>query len=1229
MKKFLYFITALLFTASIAHAINITVPSAPGPDYFLTSTGTNAYVAVPTSTARTKIGFTGGNKITISATGTIGVTTNSISQWLNDAGYVTSTGGGTGSFNATGSPGQVHIFTGTSTGKGFPEFTYGTSTFLLTISSTIISGDINTQSFFAGDVVLSNASILGFGDSGTGLQGDNTAGSETFFFTTGGNAQLTIQTSTAYFTGPLGVKTATHTLGLNLIDGLFSEQEWGSGPTLSTINAGNGDESVFIWYPALGSLIAAEIETPLLITDIGGASANFGENNRTQGYGSAAFGHLNNAYGQNSLAIGDNNDAWGENSFVGGSGSYATGSGQGFAWGNAAVASTAGTAIALGVEANALNNGSVVIGGDANDVFAAYSSIFGGDVNVIKETAGVANMHGIILGGASNLVQAEFGTILGGANTIVGDAVARNSYATAIGSNLTVLRPKQIVIGNGVENGLATSSNYQGVTTGSIVLVGSSTIPSVIVFPSTTSTVPGNVSIGTTTQLGRLFVNGTTTSPCFSNNGTTCITTGGATTFLANGVDFVVTSTINFQEGTNVTITTSTDGTYTISSTGGAGGGVATSSDGVFTDGNLAYFLDGMTITGTSSLKVNSTTGMFEVYGTASSTQFRSPSSTFVTSTLTSLIIGGDTIKDFTGTGLFMSGNTLTNSGVLSLNGVTGTMLLAAAGQGLSYATSGQTGTFTWANPGYITAASGSTFTAANIFVATTTFQSSTLITFATGTILSTNASGSIGATTVNSPLGFSSGVLSFTNPGYVTFASSGTWTAGQTWTGGATFNSTSTHNSSTIFNALITFNSTSTHNSSTVFNGSTEFNNTSTFNSSTVIASNNLIDAQGNKYSTSSAAGTLTGNGTTTWIPIYNTATGFLSTANLSFTTSTNTFVASGTIRTVAITATTSITVAGSAVSTSTGSNPSVSIGLAAVNGSANTFLRSDGAPSLSQSIIPTWTALHTFNGSINVGSTSTFNGTPQQSTSSDFIQFGPAASQNGNASGTFFGGNFLNTTNFDLLHFQINSSTMLKVASTGNFTIDGGTFFADVVNNRVGVGTSTPQNLFTVATGTKTLFSVTANGSSTFQPVASGSAQFRINDGSGNMILQIDSLTTASNTFSVVNPSSSILDFGVATTGMMLTPGTTTALAIGGSALTTGSCTSTTAVVNYALVTSTDWVNATPQTYPGDGVYWRAYISAVGVNTSTITAKVCASTSTTPTATKFNLQWGRNIGN
>lgn len=44
------------------------------------------------------------------------------------------------------------------------------------------------------------------------------------------------------------------------------------------------------------------------------------------------------------------------------------------------------------------------------------------------------------------------------------------------------------------------------------------------------------------------------------------------------------------------------------------------------------------------------------------------------------------------------------------------------------------------------------------------------------------------------------------------------------------------------------------------------------------------------------------------------------------------------------------------------TGANPTASVGLSAVNGSAATFLRSDGAPPLDVSIAPTWTGLHTF---------------------------------------------------------------------------------------------------------------------------------------------------------------------------------------------------------------------------------------------------------------------------
>lgn len=59
-----------------------------------------------------------------------------------------------------------------------------------------------------------------------------------------------------------------------------------------------------------------------------------------------------------------------------------------------------------------------------------------------------------------------------------------------------------------------------------------------------------------------------------------------------------------------------------------------------------------------------------------------------------------------------------------------------------------------------------------------------------------------------------------------------------------------------------------------------------------------------------------------------------------------------------------TGLYVNGTAVSTAVAANPTASVGLSAVNGSATTFMRSDAAPALSQAIVPTWTgATHTFN--------------------------------------------------------------------------------------------------------------------------------------------------------------------------------------------------------------------------------------------------------------------------
>lgn len=56
-------------------------------------------------------------------------------------------------------------------------------------------------------------------------------------------------------------------------------------------------------------------------------------------------------------------------------------------------------------------------------------------------------------------------------------------------------------------------------------------------------------------------------------------------------------------------------------------------------------------------------------------------------------------------------------------------------------------------------------------------------------------------------------------------------------------------------------------------------------------------------------------------------------------------------------------------AVATNVAANPTGTIGLTAVNGTATTYLRSDGAPALSQAIAPTWTARHTFTNLGGVG--------------------------------------------------------------------------------------------------------------------------------------------------------------------------------------------------------------------------------------------------------------------
>lgn len=71
-----------------------------------------------------------------------------------------------------------------------------------------------------------------------------------------------------------------------------------------------------------------------------------------------------------------------------------------------------------------------------------------------------------------------------------------------------------------------------------------------------------------------------------------------------------------------------------------------------------------------------------------------------------------------------------------------------------------------------------------------------------------------------------------------------------------------------------------------------------------------------------------------------------------------------------------------------------------------------------------------------------------------------------------------------------------------------------------------------------------------------------------------------------------------------------------IGGGLLTVGTCTSGTATIKGATTGMT--ATASPVTYPGDGNYWVAYVSA----SDTITVKVCATATLTPTSSQYNVK-------
>lgn len=144
---------------------------------------------------------------------------------------------------------------------------------------------------------------------------------------------------------------------------------------------------------------------------------------------------------------------------------------------------------------------------------------------------------------------------------------------------------------------------------------------------------------------------------------------------------------------------------------------------------------------------------------------------------------------------------------------------------------------------------------------------------------------------------------------------------------------------------------------------------------------------------------------------------------------------------------ATQSGTFSGTSSGTNTGDqsagNPSASIGLTAVNGSATTFLRSDGAPALDVSISPTWTGAHAFtkNGALSLPTVS-ITGTPITGGTATttkplvLIETSGATSAAWSTGGALFGLNSASGFAGRTFDFQANGVSTLNLSAAGTLS-------------------------------------------------------------------------------------------------------------------------------------------------------------------------------------------------
>ena len=119
-------------------------------------------------------------------------------------------------------------------------------------------------------------------------------------------------------------------------------------------------------------------------------------------------------------------------------------------------------------------------------------------------------------------------------------------------------------------------------------------------------------------------------------------------------------------------------------------------------------------------------------------------------------------------------------------------------------------------------------------------------------------------------------------------------------------------------------------------------------------------------------------------------------------------------------------------------GANPTASLGLAAVNGGALTWMRSDAAPALSQAIAPTWTSTHTFTpGSGNAITVTTGTSAFQAVTGTTGVYSAAITATGVRVTGAAVPVNGIYLPAANTLGFSANSTEWGSVNSTGNWVL------------------------------------------------------------------------------------------------------------------------------------------------------------------------------------------------